>query len=62
MRLDIRYDSPGGALSDGAMQRLGVVPESLAGTVLDRFKRLAETGEIPSLETNPSGRGKGDRF
>ena len=44
------------------MQRLGVVPESLAGTVLDRFKRLAETGEIPSLETNPSGRGKGDRF
>lgn len=58
--LEIRYDPPGGALSDGAMQRLGIVPESLAGTVLDRFKSLAETGEIPSLETNPSDRGEGD--
>ncbi|WP_440764062.1 SRPBCC family protein [Natronorubrum sp. DTA7] len=60
--LEIRYDPPGGSLSDGAMQRLGIVPESLAGTVLDRFKSLAETGGIPSLETNPSDRGEGDRL
>ncbi|SDJ49234.1 SRPBCC family protein [Natronorubrum texcoconense] len=60
--LEIRFDPPGGTLSDGAMKRLGIVPESLAGTVLDRFKSLAETGEIPSLETNPSNRGKGDHL
>ncbi|WP_436344756.1 SRPBCC family protein [Natronorubrum sp. FCH18a] len=60
--LEIQYDPPGGSLTDGAMHRLGIVPESLAGTVLDRFKSLAETGEIPSLETNPSDRGKGDRL
>ncbi|WP_440770308.1 SRPBCC family protein [Natronorubrum sp. DTA28] len=58
--LEIRFDPPGGTLSNGAMKRLGIVPESLAGTVLDRFKSLAETGEIPSLETNPSDRGEGD--
>lgn len=58
--LRVRYDPPGGSLGDGAMQRLGIVPESLAGQALRRFKSLVETGEIPSTEANPSARGKGD--
>lgn len=58
--LEIQYDPPGGPLGNAAMQRLGVVPEALAGTALDRFKSLAETGEVPSLEKNPSARGAGD--
>lgn len=58
--LRISYEPPGGAFGDAAMDRLGIVPESLAGAALDRFKSLAETGEIPTTEANPSARGKGD--
>lgn len=58
--LEIQYDPPGGSLGDAAMERLGVVPETVVGQTLQRFKSLAETGEIPSTEKNPSARGKGD--
>ncbi|WP_306052421.1 SRPBCC family protein [Natronococcus wangiae] len=58
--LEIRYDPPGGSLGDAAMERLGVVPETVAGETLRRFKSLVETGEIPTLEKNPSARGEGD--
>ncbi|ELY51636.1 YgaP-like transmembrane domain [Natronolimnohabitans innermongolicus] len=57
-RLD--YDPPGGAFGDATMQRLGIVPATLAGEMLGRFKSLAETGEIPTIEKNPSARGTGD--
>lgn len=58
--LSVDFDPPGGALGDAALQRLDVVPEALAGTALRRFKALVESGEIPTLEGNPSARGSGD--
>ncbi len=58
--LRLEFYPPGGRIGDAAMEALGVVPESLAGTALDRFKGLAETGEIATIERNPSGRGSGD--
>jgi uncharacterized membrane protein len=58
--LRLRFDPPGGALGDAAMRRLGVVPDALASKALHRFKSLVETGEVPTLEANPSARGKGD--
>lgn len=58
--LRLRFDPPGGALGDAAMKVLGVVPDTFAAKALYRFKSLAETGEIPTLERNPSGRGSGD--
>ena len=58
--LEIRFDPPGGTAGTAAAKRLDVVPETLVGTALDRFKSLAETGEIPTTEGNPSARGKGD--
>lgn len=58
LRLDL--DSPGGPLGDAALRVFGVVPDAVAGQLLDRFKSLAETGEIQTLERNPSGRGSGD--
>lgn len=58
--LSISFDPPGGTLGEAALKRLEIVPESLVATALDRFKSLAETGEIPTLRGNPSGRGKGD--
>lgn len=58
--LRLQFDPPGGALGGAAMERLGFVPATLANETLRRFKSLAETGEIPTLERNPSGRGSGD--
>ncbi|WP_207586331.1 cyclase [Halomontanus rarus] len=56
----VHVDPPGGAVGDAIMSRTNLVPKTLVGTALRRFKSLAETGEIPTLERNPSGRGSGD--
>lgn len=58
--LSISFDPPGGALGDAALKRLDVAPATLAREALGRFKSLAESGEIPTLEGNPSARGEGD--
>ncbi|WP_226479375.1 SRPBCC family protein [Natrinema amylolyticum] len=55
-----RFDPPGGTIGTALLERLGIVPETIAEKVLNRFKSLAETGEIPTLEENPSARGSGD--
>ena len=57
--LSLDSDPPGGTLGNAALERLNVVPETLAGHAPGRFESLAETGEIPTLEWNPSGRGEG---
>jgi len=59
--LHVRFDPPGGSLTTVTADRLDFVPDAVAGQVLDRFKALVETGEIPTTtESNPSGRGSGD--
>jgi uncharacterized membrane protein len=60
VELRVRFDPPGGSLTTAAADRLDVVPETAARQALQRFKALVETGEIPTLEDNPSGRGRGD--
>jgi hypothetical protein len=49
----LRLDAPAGGT-------LGFVPSAVAGKALRNFKSLVETGEIPTLKRNPSGRGRGD--
>ena len=58
--LSLSFDPPGGAVGNAALKQLDIVPKTLAGTALDRFKSLVESGEIQTLEGNPSARGKGD--
>lgn len=58
--LSVSFDPPGGVLTSMALGRLDIAPETLAGEALTRFKSLAESGEIPTLEGNPSARGRGD--
>lgn len=58
--LRVRFDPPGGRFGDAAMGRFGVVPDALVGKTLRRFQSLVETGEVPTLEGNPSARGRGD--
>lgn len=59
--LELRADPPGGRLGARALEQVGIVPASLVGRALDRLKSLAETGEIQTLDRNPSARGAGDR-
>jgi uncharacterized membrane protein len=56
VKLRFRFDPPGGVLGDAAIKRFGVVPGTLTSKALRRFKSLAETGEIPTTERNPSAR------
>ncbi len=58
--LHFRFDPPGGALGNSLAKMLGAVPSVLAEKALRRFKSLIETGEMPTLEHNPSARGSGD--
>ncbi|MFC6729112.1 hypothetical protein ACFQDG_10715, partial [Natronoarchaeum mannanilyticum] len=58
--LRVELDPPGGEVGRSITERLDAVPGSLGGVALDRFKSLAETGEIPTTKANPSGRGRGD--
>jgi uncharacterized membrane protein len=54
--LRFRFDPPGGALGDAAAALLRIVPRTLVEQVLRRFKSLIETGEMPTLENNPTAR------
>jgi uncharacterized membrane protein len=57
--LALRLDPPGGRLGAVLMKALRVVPDTIARAALQRFKSLAETGEIPTTEGSPSARSNG---
>lgn len=54
--LGMRFDPPMGALGDATVKLLGFGPEMISTKALRRCKSLIETGEIPTLEHNPSAR------
>lgn len=54
--LDIHFKPPGGALGEAVLKRLRIGPSMVVLRALRRFKSLVETGEIPTLEHNPSAR------
>lgn len=58
--LRFRFEPPTSPLGGVVALLPDAVPAAAIGTVLRRFKSLAETGEIPTLERNPSARGRGD--
>lgn len=58
--LSVTFDPPGGTLGSAALEQFDIAPKTLVGVALDRFKSLVESGEIPTLSGNPSGRGAGD--
>ncbi len=62
VRVRFRFEPPLGTPGLLVSKALGFVPKTIAEQSLRRFKSLAETGEIPSLASNPSGRGESDSF
>jgi len=58
--LALTLDPPGGSLGTAVLHRLDVVPDAVAGTTLDRFKTLVETGEVPTRSAELSSRDASD--
>ncbi len=54
----MRYDPPGGKVGAAIAWLFGRSGEQAAREDLRRFKRLLETGEIPTTRGQPSGRGR----
>ncbi len=54
--LHLRLNPPGGILGNIVARRGGLVTRLVAEKALRRFKSLTETGEVPTLEHNPSAR------
>lgn len=54
--LDLSLHPPGGKARESILRTFDFVPGTIAEKALRRFKSLAETGEIPTLQGNPSGR------
>ncbi len=60
VRVRFRFEPPLGAAGMAISKALGFVPKAIASESLRRFKALAETGEIPTVAGNVSGRGVSD--
>ena len=58
--LEVRFDPPGGSVGAVLIERLGIAPKTIVDETFRRFRSLAETGEVPTLEHDPSARGSGD--
>ena len=62
VKLWVQFEPPLGAVGEGLAKTLQKFPRAIAGQALRRFKSLVETGEIPTLDHNPSARGASDSF
>jgi uncharacterized membrane protein len=56
VRVHLQYNPPGGRLGAAVAWIFGEEPTQTVREDLRRFKRLLETGEIPTTEGQPSGR------
>jgi len=58
--LHLQFEAPLGKLGKSLAKTFHMFPRAIAAQALRRFKSLAETGEIPTLERNASARGSSD--
>src|SRR5688500_13085564 len=56
VRVHLQYNPPGGRVGAAVARLFGEEPNQTVREDLRRFKRLLETGEIPTTEGQPSGR------
>jgi uncharacterized membrane protein len=54
----MQYDAPGGKLGAAIARLMGEEPRVQVREDLRRFKQLLETGEVPTVEGQPSGRAR----
>jgi uncharacterized membrane protein len=56
VRVHLQYNPPGGRLGAAIARLFGEEPNQTIREDLRRFKRLMETGEIPTTDGQPAGR------
>lgn len=56
VRVNLQYNPPGGRIGAAVARLFGEEPHQTIREDLRRFKRLLETGEIPTTKGQPSGR------
>jgi len=54
--VELNYEPPAGVIGATIAKLLGEEPEVQVREDLRRFKQIMETGEIPTIEGQPSGR------
>jgi uncharacterized membrane protein len=59
LRVVLKYDPPAGVVGAAVAKLFGEEPEQQIEEDLRRFKSMMETGEVPTTEGQPSGRGAG---
>lgn len=59
VKVVLRYDPPAGRIGANVSRILGEDPALNVQEDLRRFKRLIETGELPTIEGQPAGRKRG---
>jgi uncharacterized membrane protein len=59
VRVTINYNVPGGKVTATLARLLGQAPEQFVAEDLRRLKQIMETGEIATIEGQPSGRAEG---
>jgi hypothetical protein len=58
IRVSMQYNPPAGSMGAAFAKLLGEEPGQQVRNDLRHFKQMMETGEIPSVEGQPSGRNK----
>jgi uncharacterized membrane protein len=58
VRVSLKYNPPGGAIGSGIAWLMGEDPQREIEEDLRRFKQRMETGEVATVEGQPSGRGR----
>ncbi|RRZ95567.1 SRPBCC family protein [Erwinia sp. 198] len=56
LALTLTFTPPGGTLGKKVTTFFDLLPKEIASIALHRFKSLAETGEIPTINGQPAGR------
>jgi uncharacterized membrane protein len=58
LKVHFQYNPPGGKLGAAVARIFGEEPNQTVREDLRRLKRLLETGEVPTIQGQPSGRGR----
>jgi uncharacterized membrane protein len=56
----MEWDPPGGRLARAAAVLFGRDPQHEVNNALRRFRQIMETGTVPTVEGQPTGRGRGE--
>lgn len=59
LHLQVQFNPPGGAIGTAVSKMFHIVPREIVLKALYRFRALAQTGEIPTTDSQPAARNDG---